>query len=374
VTPPPAFRRSPALPRGFDFPGKLYLLPLGIVWGEAAAAAVLAGAAWPIGDGVRAFSALAVLWRDGGTHWVATGSFGDVVEWAEAEGDDVARPVSALIHTIGRRRKPWAGLALDRPLVMGIVNATPDSFSDGGDNFDPAVAVASGLAMVAAGATIVDVGGESTRPGADAVAVDQELARVLPVVRALAERGVCVSIDTRRPQVMEQAVAAGARIINDVAGLREPGALAAAAASGAAVCLMHMRGEPRNMQDAPHYDCAPLDVYDFLAERVAAAEAAGIARDRIAVDPGIGFGKNVDHNAQILGALALYHGLGCPILLGASRKRFIAALSADEAPKQRLPGSLAAALAGCEAGMHILRVHDVAETVQALRVWENIRG
>ena len=332
----------------------------------------MAGAAWPLAGGTRAFTAIAVLWRDDGDHWVAVASFSEVVEWAEIEGGEIARHVSALIHRIGKRRKSWAGLDMALPQIMGIVNATPDSFSDGGDNFDPAKAIASGLAMVEAGAVMVDVGGESTRPGAEDVAPEQELARVLPVVRALAERGVCVSIDTRRPIVMAQAIEAGARIINDVAALREPGALEFAASSNAALCLMHMLGEPRHMQDDPHYQCAPLEVYDFLAERLAAAEAAGIDRDRIALDPGIGFGKSVHHNTQILGALSLYHGLGCPLLLGASRKRFIAALSAGEDPKQRLPGSLVAALTGCDAGVGIIRVHDVAETVQAIKVWQAI--
>jgi dihydropteroate synthase len=357
-----------------DPAGRLYLLPAGIVAGETAAAAVIAGTGWPVAGGDLAFTIGAVIWRDESTTWVAALPFPELLAWSEAEDPAVAGHVARLVHRIGGRRREWAGLALDRPLVMGIVNTTPDSFSDGGDTLDPQAAIARGVAMAAAGADIVDVGGESTRPGAEPVAEETELARVLPVVRALADRGLTVSIDTRRAGVMAAATAAGARIVNDVAALREPGALAAAAAGGTALCVMHMLGEPRTMQQAPAYAAAPLDVYDFLAERVAACEAAGIPRERIAVDPGIGFGKTTEHNAQVLAALALLHGLGCPLLLGASRKSFIARLSAGEPPQHRLPGSLAAALAGLEAGAHILRVHDVAATVQAVKVWRAIRA
>ncbi|MDA8231907.1 MAG: dihydropteroate synthase [Magnetospirillum sp.] len=377
--PTPAYRRSPALPRGLAWDeaaiaGRLYLMPAGIVAGERAAAAVVAGNGWPIAGGPLAFSSAAAVWREGAMAWLALAPFPEVVEWAQREGEPVASHVSRLVHRVGGRRKEWAGLPMDRPLVMGIVNATPDSFSDGGDTLAPATAVSAALAMAAAGADIVDVGGESTRPGAAPVSEDAELARVIPVIRALAEKGLTVSVDTRHARVMGAAVEAGARIVNDVAALRGPGALEAVAQGGAAVCLMHMRGEPGTMQQDPRYDCAPLDVFDFLAERVRACEEAGIPRGRIAVDPGIGFGKTVAHNAQILAALPLYHGLGCPVLLGASRKSFIAGLSAGEPPKARLPGSLAAALAGLEAGVQIVRVHDVAETVQAVRVMEAVRA
>ncbi len=383
MTPTPGigtFRRSPGLPRGVfgaerdPAAGHLYLLPAGIVAGEAAAAAVIAGTGWPLAGGALAVTAGAVVWREGSSTWGAVVPFPELLAWSEAEDPAVARHVGQLVHRIGGRRQPWAGLPLDRPLVMGIVNTTPDSFSDGGATLAPDAAIARGLGLAAAGADIIDVGGESTRPGALPVAEDAELARVLPVVRELAERGLAVSIDTRRARVMAAAVAAGARIVNDVAALREPGALAAAAEGGAAICLMHMLGEPRTMQQTPRYASAPLDVYDFLAERVAACGAAGIPRERVAVDPGIGFGKTVDHNAQVLASLGLYHGLGCPLLLGASRKSFVAQLSAGEPPGGRLPGRLAAALAGLEAGVHILRVHDVAETVQAVKVWRAIRA
>ncbi|TAN73703.1 MAG: dihydropteroate synthase [Magnetospirillum sp.] len=376
-----AFRRSPALPRGFALEGdnisrRLYLLPSGLVWGEQAAAAIIAGNGWPIAEGWAAFTALAVILRQrDGAAGLALAPFAEGVEWAEGEGSDIARHMSGLVQRIGRRRPAWGGVAMDAPAIMGIVNVTPDSFSDGGEAFSPEAAIARGLAMVDAGAAIIDVGGESTRPGAAPVSIEAETARVLPVVRALAERGVRVSIDTRHARVMAAAVAAGAAIINDVTALAgDPESLAVAARSGADLCLMHMQGDdPRTMQAAPRYACAPLDVYDGLAERVAACEAAGIDRSRLCIDPGIGFGKTPEHNAQILGSLALLHGLGLPVLLGVSRKSFVARLGNDEPARQRLPGTLAAELAGLDAGMQVLRVHDVPETVQALRIWRAMR-
>lgn len=374
-----AFRRAAGLPRGLDWEaapldGRLYVVPAGIVAGEVAAAAVVSGNGWPLAGGELAFTVGAVILRDGDTAWVATAPYAELVEWAEGESEVLARHLGRLVRRIGARREPWGGLAVDRPLVMGIVNTTPDSFSDGGKHFDPQVAVACALTMVEAGADIVDVGGESTRPGAAPVMRDEELARVLPVVRELAARGVTVSVDTRHAAVMTAAVTAGARIINDVTALEGDGALQAAAHSGAAVCLMHMQGQPQTMQADPHYACAPLDIYDYLAARLRACEEAGIPAARVATDPGIGFGKTPAHNAQLLATLALYHGLGCPILLGASRKRFVAALSNGEAPTDRLPGTLAAHLAGLDAGAQIIRVHDVPETVQAVKVWRAMKA
>lgn len=371
----PAFHPISNLPRAIDGDpaGRLYIAPAGFVWGAQAAAAVVAGSGWPVAGGALAFTSVAVILREDGKALVAIAPFAELMDWSQSESEAVAGHVAALVRRIGQRRQEWAGLPLDAPLVMGIVNATPDSFSDGGDTFDAATAIAKGLAMAEAGAAIIDIGGESTRPGAAPVSVEEECRRVLPVVRALAERGVCVSIDTRQAAVMDRAVSAGASIINDVTALAGQGALAVAVRSGAAVCLMHMRGEPRTMQAAPDYGCAPLDVFDFLAERVAVCEAAGIARERIAADPGIGFGKDVDHNVQILAALGMYHGLGCPVLLGVSRKSLIARLSRGEEPKMRLPGTLAAEIAALDAGAQILRVHDVPETLQAVRVWRALR-
>jgi len=377
-----AFHRSPALPRGFalegiDLPRSLYLLPTAIVGGEQAAAAVIAGHGWPIGDGALAFTAVAVILRrpEGGAD-LSVAPFAELVSWAEREHPDLCRHVSDCLHRIGRRRPAWGGVAMDAPVVMGIVNVTPDSFSDGGEAFGTEPAIARALALVEAGATIIDVGGESTRPGADPVSPEEEEHRVVPVVRALAERGIVVSIDTRHARVMESTVAAGARIINDVTGLAgDPNSLGVAAASGAAVCLMHMLGDdPRTMQADPRYACAPLDMLDQMEERIAAAERAGLDRARLCVDPGIGFGKTALHNAQILGSLALLHRFGCPVLLGVSRKSFVGHLSQGEPPRQRLPGTLAANLAGLDAGVQILRVHDVAETVQAVRIWQAMRA
>ena len=264
----------------------------------------------------------------------------------------------------------FAGLDLARPHVMGVINVTPDSFSDGGDHLDSGRAVERGLAMGEAGASLLDVGGESTRPGSAPVPVDEELRRVVPVVKGLAAQGAKVSIDTRRARVMAAALDAGASVVNDVTALTgDPESLPMVAQAQVPVILMHMQGEPGTMQKAPNYEDAARDIYDWLAGRVAACEAAGLVRELIAVDPGIGFGKTLDHNLQILDHLGLFRGLGCPILLGVSRKSFIGRLAGEERPKHRGPGSLAAALAGVARGVQILRVHDVADTVQALEVW-----
>jgi dihydropteroate synthase len=269
----------------------------------------------------------------------------------------------------------FAGLVLDRPRIMGIVNVTPDSFSDGNETFAPSEAIARGLRHLADGADIVDVGGESTRPGAAPLPIEEELRRVLPVVEALAARGVLVSIDTRHAEVMAAALAAGARIVNDVTALGgDAASLATVAASDASVVLMHMRGEPRTMQADPRYDDVVAEVAAFLADRAAACEAVGIGRHRIAVDPGIGFGKTARHNFTLLQNLGAFRRLGCALLIGVSRKRFIGDASRGEAPAQRLGGSLAAALAAIARGAHIVRVHDVAATAQALQVWRAIEG
>jgi dihydropteroate synthase len=279
----------------------------------------------------------------------------------------------AMLQRLQQPRPAVAGIAMDRPRLMGIVNVTPDSFSDGGRWLDPGAAIAHGLQLESEGADILDIGGESTRPGAEPVPVDEELRRVIPVVAALARQAHApLSIDTRSAVVMRRAADAGARIINDVAALgHDPSAMRIASASGLPVVLMHAQGDPRTMQVDPRYDDVVLDIYDWLEARIAACEAAGIARERIVVDPGIGFGKTRDHNLALLGSLGIYHGLGCPILLGASRKSFLNRLSGGGAPvAQRMPGSVAAALMGAAQGIHIMRVHDVAAMRQALAVWE----
>ena len=266
-------------------------------------------------------------------------------------------------------------LALDRPRVMGIVNITPDSFSDGGAHFDLEAAVAHGLALAGQGADILDIGGESTRPGSDEVPVEEELRRTVPVIERLAqETGLPISIDTSKPEVMRAAVQAGAGMINDVYGLRREGALDAAAELGVPVVLMHMLGEPRSMQESPQYDDVVGEVHRFLAERIFAAEMAGIDKRRIVADPGFGFGKTTAHNLALLAQLGRFTELGVPVLAGLSRKRSIGEITGRDVPAERVAGSVAAHLVAAQRGAKILRVHDVADTVDALRVWAAIDG
>jgi len=263
---------------------------------------------------------------------------------------------------------------LDQPQVMGIVNATPDSFSDGGQFADAAAAAQAGAQMVAEGAAIVDIGGESTRPGAATVWEGDEIERVAPIVRQLAGGGAAVSIDTRKAGVMEAGLAAGARLVNDVSALTfDERSLGVLAAAGVPVVLMHHQGDPQTMQDNPRYGDVLVEVYDWLEERIAAAEAAGIKRDRILIDPGFGFGKTVAHNLELMNNLALFHSLGCALVVGASRKRTIGALSNEAPADRRLGGSIAFALKAVEQGAQIVRVHDVSETVQALRIWRGLK-
>jgi len=265
-------------------------------------------------------------------------------------------------------------LALTSPLVMGIVNVTPDSFSDGGTNFDPRAALESARAMLAAGADIIDVGGESTRPGAETVTPQQELARVLPVVRALAESGAVVSVDTRHPEVASACVASGAAVVNDISGFSDPAMVALAASGDAGLVVMHMKGDPRTMQDAPRYDDVVAEVAAYLKAQALMLEAAGVARERIALDPGIGFGKTTAHNLELLRRLGEIAALGYPVLVGASRKRFIGEITGVAEPRERLAGSLAAAIVAIDAGAAILRVHDVAETAAALAIARAVRS
>ena len=259
-------------------------------------------------------------------------------------------------------------LLLERPLVMGVVNLTPDSFSDGGRYLEPAQALERALTLEAEGAAILDLGGESTRPGAAPVAAQEEIRRVLPVLERLRSRTRAIlSIDTSKPEVMRAAAAAGADLINDVYALRAPGALEAAAASGCAVCLMHMQGEPRTMQHAPHYDDVVGEVRAFLEERVRACRAANIAQERIVLDPGFGFGKTLEHNLALLRRLEALRFEGLPLLAGLSRKSMIGTLTGKPS-EARVHGSVAAALIAAQNGARILRVHDVAATVDALKV------
>lgn len=256
-----------------------------------------------------------------------------------------------------------------RPLVMGIVNITPDSFSDGGRYYGRDIAVAHALKLAGQGADILDIGGESTRPGAESVSIAQELDRVIPVIESLVSRTeVPISIDTSKPEVMREAVRAGALMINDVNGLRAEGALAAAAEAAVPTCVMHMQGQPRTMQKDPRYEDVVVEVRDFLAERIEACVAAGIARDYLSVDPGFGFGKSLEHNLALLRRQEELLVLDAPLLIGISRKSMLGAVTGREGPDQRLAASIAAAVLAAERGAAILRVHDVAETVDAIKL------
>lgn len=263
-------------------------------------------------------------------------------------------------------------LMLDRPLVMGIVNVTPDSFSDGGRHFDRRAAIMGARRMLEDGADLLDIGGESTRPGARPATPSEELDRVLPVIEALAGEGVPLSVDTQKPEVMRAALAAGASIVNDVNGLRAPGAIEALAGTQAGICLMHMQGSPGTMQNDPRYDDVVMEVRDYLVERASACRAAGIAADRIALDPGFGFGKTVPHNVALLRDLSVLVETGYPVLVGLSRKSMLGALTGREVHERLVP-SVAAALLSVEKGARILRVHDVRETVDALKIWHAAR-
>jgi dihydropteroate synthase len=280
-----------------------------------------------------------------------------------------ALPAEVRARLVGLRA-PLCGLSLDRPRIMGILNVTPDSFSDGGDLTTLRDVVARAQAMAVA--DILDIGGESTRPGADVVTVFEEIRRTVPVIRALREAGITtpISIDTRKAAVAHAAIAAGADIVNDVSAFRfDPEMADVVAETGVPACLMHSKGDPATMQQAPSYENVTLEVFEHLAERVEFATARGVAREKLIVDPGIGFGKTQAHNLRLLADLAQLHDLGLPVLLGASRKKFIGTIGGADLAKDRMPGSVAVALHGAAMGVQILRVHDVAETAQALALW-----
>jgi dihydropteroate synthase len=325
------------------------------------------GAVARLAGGMQWFSAYEVL-GDGPTRIV---SVADVGGLGERAADVHARIVAT--------RPPWTlgsrTLRFDQPLVAGILNVTPDSFSDGGAHSDdPAAAASAGVAMAAAGAALIDVGGESTRPGAPLVWEEDEARRVAPVIERLAAAGTLVSIDTRKAPVMEAALAVGAGIVNDVSALLwDERALGVVAHSGAPVILMHSPDPQKGPHGGTGYRDVVVEVLDWLEARIDAVVAGGVPRERIMVDPGIGFGKSLADNLALLNALPAFHGLGCPVMLGASRKRLVGALDNEAPVEKRLAGSVALALAGAAAGVQVLRVHDVAETVQGLRVWRGMR-
>jgi len=353
---------------------RLWLRPLGVISGRAAAEAVASGHARPLTGPSLAFNLVAAMGLASDRRPVSvTASIAELEVWVAGAGSRFAQRASEQLALLSAPRSPWAGFVLDRPLVMGVLNVTPDSFSDGGRWFDVERALAHGRTLLTAGADIIDVGGESTRPGANELPPGEEVRRVEPVVRALAQIGAVVSVDTRHKAVMAAALDAGARIVNDVSALTHDAESAALVAErGASVVLMHMRGEPRTMQRDPIYDSPLIEVLEFLEGRVDACIAAGIARGHIAVDPGIGFGKLLPHNLELIAGIAAFHTLGCGIVLGVSRKSMLARLSRGEPPEARMPGSLAAGLFALQQGVQILRVHDVAETRQALDVWRAI--
>ena len=272
-------------------------------------------------------------------------------------------------------RAPVLGLDMAQPHVMGIVNVTPDSFSDGGRHYAPEAAVQGALAMMEAGASLLDIGGESTRPGSETVPPEDEIARIRPVIEGIRRAGTApISVDTRKARVAEAAIGAGADLINDVSGFEYDPALAPyCAGAGLPVCLMHAQGDPATMQANPRYDNVLLDVYDYLAARLDWLEGLGLPRSQVLLDPGIGFGKTVEHNLTLLRNIALFHALGAPILLGVSRKKFVGTIGQEPQADRRGPGSVAVGLAALAQGVQILRVHDVPETVQAVRLWQAVR-
>ncbi len=327
------------------------------------------GAARQIAGGTVAFSACMVVLANHARVVRSAAPLADVEAWLAGEAPALRAAGASRLELIGRPRADFAGLGMDRPRVIGVVNVTPDSFSDGGDRLELRAAVDAGLEMAAAGADMIDVGGESTRPGAAPVSPDLECARVLPVVEALADRGVRVSVDTRRAAVMTAVLRAGASVINDVSALGcDPEALPVVAGTRCPVVLMHMQGRPATMQRRPRYVDAPYEVFRFLDARARELAALGHPEGAVAVDPGIGFGKRDRHNAAILARIGSLHATGCPVVLGASRKSFIARASKGEPPKTRLAGSIAAVTASALQGVQLFRVHDVAETCQALSV------
>ena len=393
---------SPAFARGFSFvippSAKVYIRPLVIPFGPEDHTD---SQSFVICSGWSRYRDVEIIWRpvaedgraDTGRADIRHASVGRVVVGRadlESQMGQQAEPVRSQISiqlnrldaahspiiTQSRNDDPLRTLSLASPNIMGVLNVTPDSFSDGGKNDEPDRAVAAACQLAEAGAAIIDIGGQSTRPGAEPVGAEEELGRVLPVLDGLTSSSCTrplISIDTYLSDVMARTAAAGVDIINDVTALTgDPNSLQTAAGSGLPVILMHMQGEPRTMQSNPHYAHVVLDVFDALERRVQACESAGIARNRIILDPGIGFGKTVTHNLQLLQYLSLFHCLGCPLLLGVSRKSFIAKLSRDEDASQRLPGTLAATLAGVAQGVQLHRMHDVAETVQANAIFQAI--
>ncbi|PCI50881.1 MAG: dihydropteroate synthase [Alphaproteobacteria bacterium] len=349
----------------------IYIQPLGILRGCVASEAVKAGQARWLAGGPLAFSMVKVIFRQGAVRYgealVPLCRLDNYVsDMISSQQEDI----SVLLQNISDVRSPRGALEWRQPLLQGIVNVTPDSFSDGGRYMRRDLAISHARRLIEAGADFIDIGGESTRPGATKVTLDEELDRVIPVITGLSDIRVPISIDTRNRQVMECALEAGATLINDVSALsHDSRSLDYVAGVDCPVILMHARNDPGNMQDNPCYDDVLLDVYDYLKKRLEICRNAGIARARIIIDPGIGFGKTVDHNMELMANLSLFHGLGVPLLLGVSRKSFIGHITAEKNPDERLAGSLAFGQMGYDQGVQILRVHDIRESRQARDIW-----
>jgi dihydropteroate synthase len=347
---------------------EIYVRPVGLFPARRSAEADAVWGSLRLADGWLDFSGLEIIERNGAAVERRISGLG---EFFEKDWGRRTLNAADMFEALRSPRPRLAGLALDRPRIMGIVNVTPDSFSDAGIAATTEAAIAHARRLEAEGAEILDIGGESTRPGAAPVPLEEELRRIMPVIEALAgSTEARLSVDTRKAEVMRRAAGAGVDMINDVSALTyDPVALDAAAEADLPVVLMHVQGDPRTMQNDPRYDDVLLDVFDYLEARVDACRRAGIAPTKLLVDPGIGFGKTLEHNLALLAGLSLFHGLGTPVVLGASRKRFIGTLTGVPVAGERVMGSLGAALAAAAQGAQILRVHDVAATRQALDVW-----
>jgi dihydropteroate synthase len=346
----------------------IYLRPLGLIYGSAATEASNTAQAGRLAGGSIAFTSVEIIEGDAGSARRRIRSYTDLCASSDIQ-------ISETLEVVTAPRPSMAGLSMKQPRIMGVVNVTPDSFSDGGlyDTSDAAIAHAARLAEE--GADILDIGGESTRPGSDPLEEAEEAERIIPVIEGLKGVKALISADSRKAAVMEHAAWAGADILNDVSALTyDPKSLGTAVRLELPIVLMHAQGDPNTMQDDPRYDDVLLEVYDYLAARISACEAAGIPRENLIADPGIGFGKTLEHNLALLQGLTLFHALGVPLLLGASRKRFIGTLADEPEAQKRVPGSIAAALAGAARGVQVVRVHDVAETRQALAVWGAINA
>ncbi|MBL4601797.1 MAG: dihydropteroate synthase [Emcibacteraceae bacterium] len=350
---------------------KIYVQPLGLLKGLTVSCENFK----KIASGSIYFSTLKVIIRSVDDIKEEIISVADLPSYLEASSYDVRNDIIRLLHNIESKRpvlKLANGLELNwnKPIIQGVLNVTPDSFSDGGQYHDIEKSISHAREMVLAGAEIIDIGGESTKPGAKPVSIDEEKHRVIPVIKELNDLKIPLSIDSRNSEVMEKAISDGVHIINDVSALsHDPESIKIVKKCGVPVILMHAQGTPDIMQDSPKYNDVLLDIYDYLEAQINFCLEAGIAKNKIIIDPGIGFGKTLSHNLNILANLAIFHGLGVPLLIGVSRKSFIGEITGEGAAENRFPGSIAAALTCLDQGAQIIRVHDVAQTKQALSVW-----